>query len=288
MNSLNYIISKQIGWANRKGIKLYGRQISKGRQTYTKIVEENLFIPLSQETTKEFKNGDGGELNCNETYLAKMNAVHSSSVIGVNVFEYWRTRNITDLCYLLGLCSKKNKTTKEIYFEQKFQISNKFSHSPNIDIVIKVNDNKPLKAFGIECKFSEAYSSRNKSGLKEKYLNDIEEQWNDIPNLLNLAKEISPINYKFKYLDSAQLIKHILGLKKGNGKNGFRLLYLWYDVLGTDGIEHRKEIEMFSKVAKSDNIHFHSISYQELIIKMQSEFYNGNERYLDYLTDRYL
>lgn len=35
-----------------------------------------------------------------------------------------------------------------------------------------------------------------------------------LPNLYELAKEISPDNNKFRHLDAAQLIKHILGLKK--------------------------------------------------------------------------
>ena len=119
-------------------------------------------------------------------------------------------------------------------------------------------------------------------------MTDISEQWKYIPNLFKFANTISPDDKNFNYLHPAQLIKHILGLKKEYGKNGFRLLYLWYDVLGNDGCEHRREIEIFTKIAKSDNIKFHSISYQELIIKMQSEFYCGNEKYIDYLTDRYL
>lgn len=288
MNGFNYIITKQISWAKRKNINLFGKQITKGRLAYTKTLEENLFEPLISETKKEFDKGDGGELRSSENNLPKMCAVHSSSVIGVNVFQYWKEKDIPKLAYSLGLCSKDNKSAKEIHFEQKFPISNKFNRSPNIDVVIKMDDKDSIKAFGIECKFSEAYSSQNKSGLKEKYFTDIEDQWNDIPNLSNLAKEISPINNKFKYLDSAQLIKHTLGLKKKYCKSGFRLLYLWYDVLDKEGYEHREEVEKFSKIAKSDNIKFHSISYQELIIKMQSEFYEGNKNYLDYLTDRYL
>jgi hypothetical protein len=84
------------------------------------------------------------------------------------------------------------------------------------------------------------------------------------------------------------LIKHILGLKKEYGKTGFRLLYLWYDVLGEDGCKHRAEIEEFARIAKLDNIKFHSISYQELIMKLKKDFYIGNENYVNYMTDRYL
>ncbi|MCD7850103.1 MAG: hypothetical protein LUH63_10440 [Parabacteroides sp.] len=101
-----------------------------------------------------------------------------------------------------------------------------------------------------------------------------------------MAKEISPDDNKYQYLDAAQLLKHILGLKQ-NSKN-FHLLYLWYDVIGTEGAEHRKEIELFAEIAQKDNIKFSHTTYQEIIIKLSKEFYTGNERYCDYLTERYL
>ena len=71
----------------------------------------------------------------------------------------------------------------------------------------------------------------------------------DIPNLYYFAKSICPDEI-FIYLHSAQLIKHTLGLKRKFGKKGFRLLYLWYDVLGKEGAVHRDEIEKFSETLK--------------------------------------
>ena len=136
-----------------------------------------------------------------------MSAVHSSSAICVNVLQYWKNKSIPDLAYALGLCRKDNKSANEIHFEQKFKISDKFQFDPNIDSVIFNSENEKIKAFGIECKYSEAYSSRNHSGLKEKYLNEITEQWNDIPNLLDLAKRISPEDRTFNYLHPAQFLR---------------------------------------------------------------------------------
>lgn len=288
MNGFEYILTKQISWANRNNIKLIGSKITNGKLAYTESIEKNLFEPLLLETRTEIKKGDGGELKCDSTHSAKMCAVHSSSAIGVNVLQYWKNGNISDLAYLLRLCRKDNKSAKEIHFEQKFIICSKFKYHPNIDAVILNENEDKIKAFGIECKFSEAYSSRKHSGLKEKYITEIPEQWKDIPTLFDFAKTISPKDKCFHYLHPAQLIKHILGLKKMYGKGGFRLLYLWYDVLGENGYHHRIEIEKFAEIAKKDNIKFHSISYQELIIKMEKEFYRGNEKYINYLTDRYL
>lgn len=87
--------------------------------------------------------------------------------------------------------------------------------------------------------------------------------------------------------------KYNFQIKPGlNGRRlftrSFRLLYLWYDVLGKDGVEHRKEIEQFAEIAQRDNIKFSHITYQEVIMKLSKEFYEGNEDYLNYITDRYL
>ena len=181
----------------------------------------------------------------------------------------------------------------KIKFEERFEISEDkslFPHSPNIDIVIETG----LSDIAIESKFTEPYGGRKHEGLKQKYMEDVS-FWDGLPNLYELAKEISPDNNKFQYLDVAQLIKHILGLKKRCEKQnlkrkirGFRLLYLWYDVIGEDGVKHRKEIEQFAKIVKKDNIKFSHVTYQEVITKLADKFYEGNECYCDYLTNRYL
>ena len=63
---------------------------------------------------------------------------------------------------------------------------------------------------------------------------------------------------------------------------------LWYDVIGEDGVKHRKEIEQFAEIAQKDNINFSHTTYQEAITKLSKEYYVGNEKYCNYLTNRYL
>ena len=77
-------------------------------------------------------------------------------------------------------------------------------------------------------------------------------------------------------------------MKRQFGHNGFRLLYLWYDVLGEDGKRHRDEVSEFASVAKDDGIQFHSITYQELILKLAKNFRDSHGDYIQYLTERYL
>ena len=254
-----------------------------------KNLNDNLYRPLHSDTRKEIENGDGNELSNSGNSLPKMQALHSSATIAVNFLEYWRDKNIFDLAYALKLCKKNNKRANNLKFEQKYPVSSDtqtFRIPPNIDAVI-TNDWKDFEVYAIECKYSEAYRPSKEHGLKHAYFQVPETLWKDIPEIKKLANRISPVDNEFKYLHPAQLIKHILGLKRKYDKR-FRLLYLWYDVLGNDGSKHREEIERFADIAKGDGIKFHSISYQEFVINLYNEFYDQHKDYIDYISDRYL
>ncbi|MDI6714644.1 MAG: hypothetical protein QMD43_06425 [Thermodesulfovibrio sp.] len=270
MNAQEYILSKQIQWARNHGINLVGSKPNRGRPAYTRTINENIFEPLRADVKKCFENGDGGELSGNPS---KMQAVHSSSALCVNIFQYWINVNqMPEISYACGFSRKATKISQEIVFEAKYPIDEKFQYSPNIYVVIKNKPTSQYKVFAIECKFSEAYSNRGHSGIKDKYF-DLN-IWGDIPNLYKLARSISQNDDKFIHLHPAQIIKHVLGLKKEFGKSGFKLLYLWYDSLGCEGATHREEVESFAQIAASDNIHFHALSYQELIIRLCDEYRN--------------
>ena len=286
MKANEYIISKQIQWAHRNNITLTGSKgDGRGQQAYTKNFDDNLFEPLMPEVKSDFEEADGGELTGNP---CKMQAVHSSSALGVNIFQYWKRINqVPSIAAACGFCYRKNNTSQDINFEVKYPISGKFPRSPNIDVVINNSSKSRFKVFAIECKFSEAYYLRAHSGISTKYI-ELNKVWDNIPNLLKLAKTISPDDNRFTHLHPAQLIKHILGLKATFGKDKFRLLYLWYDTIGSEGARHHKEINEFTKITKEDGIHFHSMSYQELIIRLAKNYPNLPGFYSEYITGRYL
>lgn len=287
MKAYEYIVAKQTQWALNRGILLIGSKGDKGRPAYTPELNQNLFEPLSLDTRKSFEQGDGGELSRNP---AKMQAVHSSSALGVNVFQYWHNiRRVSVIASACGFCRKGNAVSEKIIFEDKYPVDDnldKFPVAPNIDVVFHNANSAQFKRFAVECKFSEAYSSQKHSGLKPAYL-ELIQLWSDIPSLYDFAKSICP-DENFIYLHSAQLIKHILGLKRKFGKNGFRLLYLWYDVLGKEGAVHQDEINKFSGVAKADGIYFNAMSYQKLIFALSKEYRQEHTAYIKYLSERYL
>jgi hypothetical protein len=289
MHAHEYILTKQIQWALNQGIQLVGSKGHRGRPAYTPTLDQNLFEPLTPENRACFERGDGGELIGSQYSPAKMQAVHSSAALGVNLFQYWqKIGQIPIIAAECGLCRKGNEISKAIVFEEKYPIDeDRFRFAPNIDILIHNSDLFKIKRFAIECKFSEAYDSRGHTGLKPEYLG-MEEIWLDIPHLHRLSKTLSPDDHSFRFLHAAQLVKHILGLKRALGKEGFRLLYLWYDVLGEAGVIHRKEAEVFREAAKADEIKFHSVSYQELIAQLSKSYRTLHAEYIEYISDRYL
>lgn len=290
MNGYEYIISKQIQWAMNHEITLIGSKGKRGRKAYTTTLDQNLFEPLNDETRNSFLNGDGKEILGSPESPAKMQALHSSSALGVNIFQYWQKRGLVNaIATACGFCSKDSSYSDQICFEEKHRIKSKFVVPPNIDVVFHNNDKSAFKIYAVECKFSEAYFQIKHVGLKEKYLEETD-LWNYLPALYKLAKEMGPEDPIFNNLHAAQLIKHILGLLKASSedKDKFKLLYLWYDVLGCESENHREEVEKFTQIAKSDGIHFTAMTYQELIVALANNHRIEHPEYIKYVTERYL
>jgi len=287
MSASEQIIAKQVEWASNKRLELIGSAGDRGRKVYTTKVEDNLFQPLNEKTRNELESGDGGELKGKTGKPAKMQALHSSSALGINIFDYWRDSSDVSLLFsACGLSRAKIQLSGEVQFEQKFSIDDRFQYPPNLDVVFYPSQPHKYKAFAIECKFTEAYSSHKHGGVDPKYFTN-DKIWENLSDLKHLADDISPDNARFEHLHAAQLIKHILGLNRKFGHARYRILYLWYDALGGAGFNHQKEVDEFSKIALSDGVHFHAITYQELIVSLAKHRKQHN-KYIEYLTDRYL
>ncbi len=285
MDAREFILTKQELWAKDQGIALICSQNERGRRLYTPTLDENLFEPLEVDTEAAFLDGNGLELQGDP---AKMQALHSSSALAVNFFQFWQKRKLVPMIAVAcGLCQKGITTSQSITFEEKFPIHPALTTPPNLDVVIHNATDNPCKVFAIECKFSEAYGNRKDGhGLREQYL-QLEEIWSGIPHLQEFAQTLSPEDATFQYLHPAQLVKHILGLKHAFRKKGFRLLYLWYDVPGEAGYFHRKEAEQFAQICKEDGILFHTKTYQEVIMNLSKEEGEEISHFLSYNAGRY-
>ncbi|MBE3144925.1 MAG: hypothetical protein IMZ61_13570 [Planctomycetes bacterium] len=287
INTYSYLKQKQVQWAMRQGINLLGSAGPRGKKAYTATLEQNLFRALSPEALSEYGSGKGGELAANEAGIRKMQAVHSSAALTVNLFQYWR--EIGYLAPLLKALDQPDEPLAKITYERKLPIDDMvnrraFPVDPHIDVMIAC----PTSSTAIECKFTEAYSSYKHAGIKPAYM-ELENLWQAIPECKRLAQSICPSDAEFPHLHPAQLLKHILGLKHAHkNKSDFRLIYLWYHAPSNAGDAHRKEIERFSDIVKSDGIAFKAFTFQEVIFRLAENHQPEHREYIHYLTERYL
>jgi hypothetical protein len=268
----DYITGYQLRWATEQKIPLAGY--------YTKRLEDNLFAKaLHPETRKEYQKGKGHEL---EGRRAHMKALHSSSALVVNVFDYWRRQNrIQDI----AKCCGAEVIISGMEFEKIHPIRGVARTPPHLDI--EFAGSIPL---AIESKFTETYhrqtSRDNEDTHLDKYLRH-SEIWNGISRVRALAESIvrqSGARTDFEYLDVPQLIKHILGLRGSYG-GSFCLLYLWYKVNSPEANRQEEELARFSSGVQ-DEIVFRTIIYQDLFSKIR-RLPDVDLAYIEYLEQRY-
>lgn len=272
ISTADYNADCQLKWAIQEKIPLEGY--------YTKRVEDNIFHnELHPETRKEYERGKGHEL---EGKRAHMKAVYSSSALVVNVFDYWRRQNrIHDIAKCCGAKGVINR----MEFEKTHPIKDVNRTPPHLDV--EFSGSIPL---AIESKFMETYRRKTRRNNKDTHLDVYLEHceiWNDIPKVKALAESIvqqSGARTNFEYLDTPQLIKHILGLTSCY-LGEFSLLYLWYKVDSKEAKQHDEELARFS-TSIQDEINFQTMTYQELFNKIR-HLPDIDSAYIEYLEQRY-
>lgn len=240
---------------------------------------QNLFQELTSCTRRELEEGDGAEIGKNGQ-RGKLQALHSSSALVCNVFDYWRGRELALIADALGIKGR----VCGMSFEKKFS-TGVGTKSPNLDLVLSLSAGG---YFAIESKFTEPLSkSKNHSRLKDKYFDGNIKRWTKrgLPRAQRLADDLRAGRIKFDYLDAAQLLKHMLGLA-GTGTQ-WHLSYLWFDTGATISGLHQKEIALFSESLGPDRGHFSSTSYQVFFQRLSSLVGSNHVGYLSYLRSRY-
>jgi hypothetical protein len=269
-------------WAQRKGIALCGSAGDRGRLAYTRALNDNLFEPLAPEAREEYASGDGGELGREKGRPGKMQAIHSSSALGCNMFHYWRR---VDLGAILRACGLPTRGVEGLAFEGRLPISERFRYAPNLDVLVTYAGDKAVAA--IESKFCEPFSTRTKAPLSEKYLESaFDALWDGIPALPIASRCCDPSGQDFLHLDVPQLLKHVLGLRRRAGPHG-RLAYLYYDVPGREGAVHFDEVVRFTEAAARDGLPFSSVPYQAVLLRL-AEQRSAHGAWVDYMVERYL
>ena len=211
-----------------------------------------------------------------------MEALHASSALVVNVFDYWRRRNrIQDIA---GCCGAGGDVFR-VEFEKTYPIDSIGGTPPHLDI--EFDGRSPL---AIESKFTETYRRKTRRPNADTHLDRYlahHDIWGGIPRVQVLAKSIvqqSGTKTEFQYLDVPQLIKHILGLNCSyHGRCS--LLYLWYRVDSLEAERHEQELERFCSMIGS-NIRFRAMTHQDLFDRIK-RLPDVDSVYLHYLEQRY-
>jgi hypothetical protein len=294
MKAYDYIVNRQILWAQRRGIHLGSQyrnhedpaERERGRKLFVYTLEDNLFERLTDVARTAFEGGDGGELHADKPGEGNMHALHSSSAAACNLFHYWHARN--EVAPIASACGLPSAGVTKLCFEAKYpivQADRRFPRSPNLDVEIHYEGTR-LRVAAIECKFSEPYYGRPHNRLATSYL-DLHEKWEPLPNLREIAVAASSGSDGFRHFDVAQVLKHILGLTTAYDKARFRLLYLWYEAPGDESSVLRAEVEAFADAARADGVDFHPLTYQDVMLRLATA--RAERRpYVDYLVERYL
>jgi hypothetical protein len=263
---------QQLEWAKQRGIVV-------DNAGYTQDLRSNLFQSLTPCAEAEFKAGDGAEMG-KPGQRGKMQALHSSSALACNVFDYWRGRDTTPLAKALEI----DAPICSIAFEKKYPTGLR-GKAPNLDVVL-------IPAVGptvaIESKFLEPYGSKGKKpGFKTKYFPKEHDLWKDagFPQCQSAAAAVFASEQKNKRLNAEQLFKHILGLS--HTASPWSLLYLWYDPAEDTDENHTDEIENFARSISADPLGFRAMSYQDLFMKLAAAAKPDDFPYVEYLRERY-
>lgn len=215
-----------------------------------------------------------------------MRALHSSSALVVNFFDYWTAR---DKVPILSALDIDPECGASLCFEAQFP-TGLGGTPPHLDVAIT---NSIGHVVGVEAKFTEHVkrSTRGKSKFKAAYFPKSGGLWSEqgLPECQKLAEELWDEErcggrQRFEYLDPRQLLKHALGLAKKMG-NRFSLYYLYYDCVGKEQEAHRQEIDCFGKRV-GDEIRFKALTYQEVFKRLRDSG-QADADYLDCLESRY-
>ena len=269
MDAVQEIKDTQRDWASSKGIPF-------DTGGYLREVGANLYQPLSCPARRGYERGRGGELRGN------MRALHSSSALVVNLFDYWTDGDKSPLLSALGVGPAVDVVVE---FEARFP-TGLGGIPPHLDVSIT---NGTGFVHAVEGKFTEhlGRATRGKSKFSESYFPRTGGLWAQmgLPACQELAEELWAEErhggrQRVEYLDPRQLLKHALGLATRPGQ-GFSLFYLYYDWPGEGPAAHRREVDVFSERVGGE-IGFRALTYQEIFERLRDSGQAGPE----YLASR--
>ena len=272
-NPLDIIKARQQAWAQRSGRAL-------DQDGYCACADDNMFQPLSGDARNDFERGGGGALGTPDS-RGKIQAVHSSSALACNWFDYWRDRDFGVLSTAFEVPDPFVTLRLEAHVPTGMR-----GADANLDVLLTTADGS---LFAIESKFTEPYTpAAAKSVLKSQYFAQNRSRWTEVglPGCQVVADRLRTGQHDFAVLDVAQLLRHMLALARTGTR--WTLCCLWYDMSGTVADTHRADLHTFTEQIGSDAAHFTALTYQELFVRMEQLVGVEHAGYMTYLRERYV
>jgi len=247
LHTLAALKEHQRSWATDRGLQVTRDQLP--------TCAENLSQPLSASAHATFSKGKGSELN------GKMRALHSSSALVVNVFDYWTDHSREPLRKAIGIDA--TIIGLEFEFTPQWPLT---TIPPHLDVILWF-DNDQIAA--VESKFTEWLLPKSTEFGKTYFTSSPRWTKCGLPKCQALVESIRDEREVFRHLDAVQLLKHSLGMST-QFRDQWSLLYLYYDFEDTAATLHRAEIERFSHHV-GDEVRFRAITYQKLFEGLKME-----------------
>jgi hypothetical protein len=268
MTSHAKLLEQQLAWADTSGLA----HDAKG---YVQNLDANLWRPLSPAALTAFEGASGQELR------KKMMALHSSSALAVNFFDYWSAADSSALKQALALVSDIDK----IDFEVKYP-TGLVGSPPNLDVCIKLKSGHTV---AIESKFTEWLNRKShaKPPLRDKYFKGGANLWasQGLVACQALANDVRDRKETFEHFDVAQMLKHALGLAT-NLKDRFSLWYAYYECQCPESDIHCAEAKQFGERVGAE-IRFKAMTYRDAFERLQTNGEGLEPSHMDYLQRRY-
>lgn len=215
---------------------------------YVNSIEDNLIKTIVlDDFVKDLKAGDGNEL------VSKFQALYSSSALAVNFFGFIK-RDPKKFVFF------GENDFNYAKFEKKLRTGLKGT-PPNLDFYLE-NENH---AIGFESKFLEILTPKVPV-FPSSYLEKFSASSNQ--GLYEVLKYYVNIKTK-KFLDSAQLLKHTIGLLNNKRNKSVSLVYIYWEP--EDKSRHRayKEhynelLDFAARMGNISGISFYHLTYNEL------------------------
>jgi hypothetical protein len=240
---------------------------------------DNLRVPLTTAALEEFRRGS--ELTPGTARPARLYSLGSSAALVVNVFDYWRDR---DVALLLGALGVAGAGAAKLTFEEPLS-TGLAGDAPTADVAL--HGSAGIRV-AIESKYGEWLVPRPRSQrvFKDKYFPGGDGVWAaaGLPRCQALAEDVQSGRERLKFLHAAQLLKHALGLAK-SGQRTAALVYLYYDWPVREAAAHRDELDrVIARLVPE--IDLRALTYQALFRALRV-VPGLDAAYVDYLSRRY-